>query len=197
MGASLSLLIVFVFPAGPPVPLSVLDGRDFGLGQFLPETIAMLMSTALAECHFLSQQRPCLRIGTFFEHYYCNADRLYHSNNYVPNPFATGENVKDLFHCFLEARTRQLGRRNTRFSVDMGAAETKFLARAGDARRSHTETQLTLATTRGLREDMPWAQKMDIARGFATPSTSAGASDASSVMHTMSTCERADHSPKR
>ena len=79
----------------------------------------------------------------------------------------------------------------------MGAAETKFLARAGDARRSHTETQLTLATTRGLREDMPWAQKMDIARGFATPSTSAGASDASSVMHTMSTCERADHSPKR
>ena len=81
----------------------------------------------------------------------------------------------------------------------MGAAETKFLARAGDARRSHTETQLTLATTRGLHEDMPWDQKMDIARGFATPSTSAqaGSSNASSVIHTMSACERADYSPKR
>ena len=29
----------FVFPAGPRLPLSVLDGRDFGLGQFCPRLL--------------------------------------------------------------------------------------------------------------------------------------------------------------
>ena len=100
----------FVFPAGPRLPLSVLDGRDFGLGQFCPRLLQgspvvldksrspsrslCTGSTAESLCRPLSYSAKCQflsctpqqRAHVFaLGHFLNTTDSLYHSNK-VPTP---------------------------------------------------------------------------------------------------------------
>ena len=95
----------FVFPAGPRLPLSVLDGRDFGLGQFCPRLLQgspvvldksrspsrslCTGSTAESLCRPLSYSAKCQFLSCTAQqrahvfalgHFLNTTDSLYHSN---------------------------------------------------------------------------------------------------------------------